>query len=97
MYSVSSFVFEIEDISICISKAYKSMWTLILYIPISLVIPYQNEYQCREFSKLILSKDLEIAQTYVFHHRLSKEIGINSKGWHRKLKNKTQDRHFRRF
>ena len=46
--------------SICISKAYNSIWTLLLYVPSSLVVLYQNDYQRREISNLIISKDHEL-------------------------------------
>ena len=36
--------------SICISKAYGSIWTLLLYTPSSLIVLYQNECRRREIS-----------------------------------------------
>ena len=47
-------------ISIFVSKAYKSMWTLLLYVPSSLILLYQNKNKRHEISKLVLSKTPEI-------------------------------------
>ena len=48
--------------NIYISKSYNSIWTLLLYIPLSLMMIHQNEFQRREISKLNMNKDREITK-----------------------------------
>ena len=71
-------------IYIYISKPYKSIWTLILYVPTSLVILCHTEYQHQEISKLILSKNLEIV-------KVKEEAESNAKEQQNMVSNVTHD------
>ena len=71
-------------ISICISNSYNSIWTLLLYLPSSLVVLYQNEYQRHEICKLIISKDQEII-------KVNTEATLNCKEQQNMVSNVTHD------